>query len=61
MVCSRNNEEIKDKLGMENVIDYFENKLLEALEFRYRGEPQQIKTDLIETSFVKAMDIGKWI
>lgn len=45
---------------MENVINQFENKLLEALEFKYKSQPQQIKTSLIETSFVKGMNIKKF-
>ena len=45
---------------MKDVINNFENKLLEALEFKYRSLPEQIRASLIETSFVKAMDVEKF-
>ena len=45
---------------MKDVINKFENKLLEALEFKYKSLPEQIRASLIETSFVKVMDIGKF-
>ncbi len=46
---------------MKNVIEQFENKLLKALEFKHKGEPQKIKTSLIETSFVTGMNIKKFM
>ena len=45
---------------MKDVINKFENKLLEALEFKYKSLPEQIRASLIEISFVKVMDIGKF-
>jgi hypothetical protein len=45
---------------MKNAIKQFENKLLEALEFKYRSETPKIRTSLIEVSPVKQMDIEKF-
>ena len=45
---------------MKDVINKFENKLLEALEFKYKSLPEQIRASLIEISFVKLMYIGKF-
>jgi hypothetical protein len=45
---------------MKDVISQFENKLLEALEFKYKSLAEQIRASLIETSFVKVMDIAKF-
>lgn len=45
---------------MKDVINQFENKLLEALEFKYKGLPEQIRASYIETSFVSRMDIRKF-
>ena len=45
---------------MKDVIGQFENKLLEALKFKYKRLDEQIKASLIETSFVKVIDIEKF-
>lgn len=45
---------------LETKIGQFESKLLEALEFKYGSEPQQVKTTLIEMSPVKRIDIKKF-
>lgn len=45
---------------MKDVINQFENKLLEALEFKYKSLPEQIRASYIETSFVSRMDIRKF-
>lgn len=45
---------------LEFLINQFEDKLLEALEFKYANDRQEVKTTLIEYSFVKTMNIREF-